>query len=138
MKQWTGIPFVDGGRARAGCDCYGLVRLYFLEELQLELPAYGETPAEDVARSTAAIDAALEDGAWRTIGRLEAQRGDVGLMWGFERVKGRPVKTRRHVGVMVDGRHMLHVEESTDSVIVPLSDSSVRHRLESFWRYRNL
>jgi hypothetical protein len=39
--------------------------------------------------------------------------------------------------VMIDARRMLHVEEGTDSVVVPLSHQSVQHRLESFWRHKS-
>lgn len=33
--RFIGIPFEDHGRARAGCDCWGLVCLIYQEELAI-------------------------------------------------------------------------------------------------------
>lgn len=136
--QYVGIPFVDGGRSASGVDCWGLAKVFLETEFGIAVPAYGETPAADLAGSEAAVSTAMTDGTWRRVERSDLRRGDIVVMYGVERVKGRLRKTRRHVGVMVDSRRMLHVEEGVDSVIVGLSHESVRGRLESFWRHRDL
>ena len=41
-----------------------------------------------------------------------------------------------HVGVMVDEKHMLHIEHKTDSVIVPLTHHTVQTRVAGFRRHR--
>lgn len=106
---YVGIPFVDGGRSREACDCWGLVHLVYREVLELDLPTYGEISARDVARVTERI---LEDSAgapWLPV--TGAPRPfDVLVM------RGKPY----HVGVMVDAQNVLHVERATSSVIVPV------------------
>lgn len=138
MTEWVGIPFVDGGRTAEAVDCYGIVRLYLLEEFGIELPLYGETPVADVVSINGLLAQTIADGTWRSVQRHEAKKGDVVLMWSFERIDGRPVRTLRHLGVLTTSRSMLHVELNTDSVVVALSHPLVRERLESFWRHKDL
>lgn len=140
IEGFVGIRFKDGGRDRSGADCWGLVRLYLQETFGLTLPTYSETPVADLTGSQRAINEAMTNGAWRKVDRSELRHGDVALLWCYEPDgTGRPVRTRRHVGVITaDPKKMLHVEDGTDSVIVPLSHVSVRSRLESFWRPRAL
>lgn len=38
VHKYIGIPFVSGGRDFNGCDCYGLVRLIFLNEYKYNFP----------------------------------------------------------------------------------------------------
>lgn len=46
MMSWAakyiGILFVEHGRTREGCDCWGLLRLVYREEFGIELPGYDE------------------------------------------------------------------------------------------------
>lgn len=136
MKGYAGIPFVDGGRDRSGTDCWGLVRLYLSETFGLDLPTYSETPASDLTGTTAAVAAAMGEGTWRRVD--EPREGDVVVMRGWEMVSGRTTRTLRHVGVVTYDGRLLHVEAGTDSVVVPFNHASVRHRIESFWRHRDL
>lgn len=42
MSHWAakyiGLPYVPGGREKDGVDCWGLLRLIYKEEMQLDLP----------------------------------------------------------------------------------------------------
>lgn len=121
------MPFVDRGRDWRGVDCWGLVSFIYRAELGIELPSYGDISATDLIRVSALIKADAEAEPWR-----EAERPlrpfDVVMM------RGRPW----HVGLMASETTVLHIEEITDSVIVPIAHDSVRHRIIGFRRHRNL
>jgi cell wall-associated NlpC family hydrolase len=38
MRKFIGIPFEYGGASFQGCDCFGLIQLYWREELGKEFP----------------------------------------------------------------------------------------------------
>ena len=43
LSNFVGIPHADLGRDRAGCDCYGLLRLVYAEDLGIALPSFTGT-----------------------------------------------------------------------------------------------
>ena len=45
LSDFVGIPHADLGRDRAGCDCYGLLRLVYAEDLGIALPSFTGTYA---------------------------------------------------------------------------------------------
>lgn len=134
-----GIPWLDGGRDRAGCDCYGLVFLFFRDALGIDLPSYAETPAADLLAGESAVDTALAGSTWSRVTRGEIRRGDVVLMTGVERgADGRLRRSTRHVGVLIDGATLLHVERGTGSVALRLSHPTIAPRIVAFYRHREL
>lgn len=106
----VGIPYRAGGRDRSGCDCWGLVRLWFAER-GIDLPSYdGPTiPSGHPALAAARAGAS----AWR---RVDAPRvGDLGL-W------TRP-RRELHAGVMAAPGMVLHNDSlSRGSAIVRVQD----------------
>ena len=68
-NAYIGLPHVALGRARSGCDCWGLVRLVYREQLGIALPAY--TPEGICVLEEGEIEAligqATSDGAWEPV-----------------------------------------------------------------------
>ncbi len=124
--RYIGLPFQDGGRGPDRVDCWGLVRLVLAEERGIVLPSYGEISAADLVRVARAMDAGKDDG-WRV--PAVPQAFDVCLMRGPR--GGRAVV---HVGLMTDTSHMIHVEQATATVRVPVSHFSVAGRIIGFRR----
>lgn len=128
MSWWAGlvgVPFADGGRGPHAYDCWGLVRRIYAEQLGVELPAYGEISAKDLARIARAMDGGKDDG-WQECG---PEPMAVVLMR-----SGRGGRRVVHVGVMVDSFKMIHVEEAAATAVVPITHFSVAGRIAGFRR----
>jgi len=130
MMEWwgryVGLPFLDGGRDLSGLDCWGLVRMVYAERLGVALPEYGEISAKDLVRVARAMEVGKNDG-WQTVSVPQAL--DVALMR-----SGQGGRLVVHVGVMVDNRRVLHVEQATAAVVVPVSHFSVAGRIMGYRR----
>lgn len=111
-SAYVGIPFKAHGRDRQGCDCWGLLRLVYLEQFGISVPSHDGpswepgTAPEEIARVIAA-----ESLAYPEITLGEERLGD-GLVV-------RMPDGEIHVALVLCPGWMLHVEESCASVIEP-------------------
>lgn len=107
-ESYLDIPFRDGGRDRAGCDCWGLVRLVWAEQRGRELPAWD---AYGTVRDRAAI-APLLSAALPVFEPLAEPRP-------FSIALFRSAVSVFHVGVMVDESRMLDIETAAGVWVRP-------------------
>jgi cell wall-associated NlpC family hydrolase len=140
--QYIGIAFRDLGRDRAGCDCWGLVRLVLAEQVGIQLPSlatrYGtEANADGVVE---VVEAERRSGAWQRVEPSGEQPLDVVEMTGAARVPGSGwVFGPLHVGVVVASGWLLHVERGTAAVLARYrEDQTIRRRVLGFWRHGRL
>jgi sulfur carrier protein ThiS len=124
FEQYIGLPYAEKGRDVSGVDCWGLVRLIYKNELQIDLPSFSvEYTQTDTARIEELI-AQYKEG-WQ-----EAQEPAVGSIVLF-RVFG----NESHVGVVVSPTHFIHVRENQDSVIESLNSASWARRVVGYFNY---
>ena len=125
FARYVGIPFADHGRDASGCDCWGLVRLFYREQFGIELsdmgPAYRDTTDADGMRRVHEDQLAC----WRPVN--DPAPGDAVLL----AVLGAPV----HVGVALDRRRMLHAQRGVDVVIERLDRPLWQNRFKGFYRH---
>lgn len=123
-NSYIGLPYESNGRTRAGVDCWGLVRLFYAEQLHIELPDYSElySGAWDPELSSV-IE--LHKSGWAETS--DAQPGDVCLF----NIYGEPA----HVGVYLGNRKFLHAREGRDSVVESLDSHQWSRRFGGFYRY---
>jgi cell wall-associated NlpC family hydrolase len=124
---YIGIPWKPRGRDRDGCDCWGLIRLVYGEELNLSLPSYADDYAvTDDRGSVAALFADGKTGlAWSETKVAEAFDLALFRVGGFD----------THVGIVVSAELMLHVDRRGPSRLERWEAAPWVDRLTSFWRY---
>lgn len=136
-NRYVGIPFCDtpGGE---GLNCWQLVREVLDQEAGLALPRYGETSAKDLAAVAFVMMAQRQGDPWIAVPLVQSKAFDLVLMKGRVRIEGKLQLQPNHIGIMVDDMHVLHVEERTSSVIVPIYHPTVQHRIDSVYRHKSL
>lgn len=70
IEKLIGIPFKNNGRDFDGCDCWGLVRLFYREVLGRELPEYIVDPRDD-DRVTETMISELKTPKWEILEKPE-------------------------------------------------------------------
>lgn len=120
---WVGVPFVAGGRDRNGCDCWGLLRLAWLEGRGIALPSY---TLEYDPLEGAEIERLLrgESGAWRRVETPEP----------WDLVLLRKAGFACHVGLVLGSDRFLHVDSGQLSRVERWSSPRWKRRLEGFYR----
>lgn len=121
--RYVGLPF---GEDQGQVTCWSLIRLVYSDLLSVDLPEYGEISARDLVRVARAMKRGADDG-WDVV--RDPKEFDVVLMR-----SGSGGVSVVHVGVMVSESRMLHVEQATSSVIVPLRHISVVGRIVGYRR----
>lgn len=132
-KPYVGAPFRRfGGDLKTGIDCWNLLRRVYREVFGIDLPEFAIDAAD--LRKVAGAISANKSANWVEVNRPMLKDGDGVLMFGH--VGERLARAETHVGIFVAPRHVLHVEETTASVVVPLGHGSIDYRLAGFYRHR--
>jgi probable lipoprotein NlpC len=67
-NRFVGIPYVEFGRSRAGCDCWGLACVIYREDLGIMLPDYlGYGSVDEHAEIAALINGAEASPIWQPV-----------------------------------------------------------------------
>lgn len=136
LPGYIGIPFVDGGRTRSGFDCWGLVRDVLAGQCGLDLPDHGPISAHDLLAVAKGMREDASAPPWQRV--AEPRLYDVVLMTGHTSDHGRLRTVECHCGLVLDHRHILHIEDHTGSVWVAMDNWTIKPRLRGFYRHEAL
>ena len=126
MTKYIGIPYLDKGRTFAGCDCYGLVKLYYKNELNIDIPEVNtgaETP-----RRTLAVYLEQISKKWR---EATPQKNAVVAMC----LNAEHPKMVTHFGVMLNNKTMLHSYKNAHSHIISIDHPTVKNQIKGFYKW---
>ncbi len=121
LRAYVGLPFSE-------VHCWGLVCRVYADTLGIILPTYGDVAAHDLIRVSREMKKGKAAEVWSAVS--EPAELDVVLMRSPR--GGRAVV---HVGVAVDRTRLLHVEDASAAVVVPMAHVSVAGRIVGFRRY---
>lgn len=121
------IPFIPHGRTFQGCDCWGLVRLIYKEELNIDLPSF--TTEYDKLNPVEIEDVIGLNK--ETIKYVEVKDEDFKE---FDLLLFEQYGKDSHIGLYVDNDYYIHTNRRKDTVIEKLSVSS--HKLKGVYRVR--
>lgn len=131
VSDYIGIPFEDHGRSMSGADCWGLNRLVWREQFDLDVPSflneYTDTTDSDDISSAIEREKSLE---WSQVQRDEERLGDGVLI----RMRGVPM----HVGLVVEPGVMLHIETGVNACIERYDGLKWSKRIVGFYRHERM
>lgn len=129
-NRFVGLSHEAGGRVRAGCDCYGLARVIYQEELGLSLPDYlGALSIEEEGEIAALIAGRARLPMWVPID---------GPAVAFDLAVFRRGRMQTHLGVVVRRGLMLHMVEGDCAKLEPYHTGRWAARLTGHWRHIDL
>ncbi len=126
LADFIGIPFVDKGDGFNGADCFGLVRLYYKDVMNIKL----FKPDSSAFNSKSVLREFLEETSrnWNKVS--EPQINDVVAM----AHDPRHPKIVQHFGIYIGNGKMIHTLEKVGSHIVKLRD--YKYFIKGYYRWQ--
>ena len=123
-NKYIGIPYLDNGRTTAGTDCWGLVRLIYKEEFNIELPSFfSDYTISDIDRISELMSQYRE--GWEPLSLPE--EGCVVLF----NILGKA----SHIGIMINDRQFVHTRRNQEASIETLDSIKWTNRVAGFYKY---
>lgn len=123
-NKYVGIPFKANGRDETGLDCWGLARLIYKNEFNIQLPSFESDYTLDDDFRIQELVAQYKEG-WSQ--KETPSSGDLILF----RILGE----EQHVGVVIDSTYFIHVRENSDTAVERLDSPKWQKRIIGFYEY---
>ena len=125
FDKYIGLPYQENGRTWQGVDCWGLARLFYKDEFDVDLPDYSDLYTGSWDEQVTKLINAHKD-TW-----IETQEPNIGDLCLFN-IYGEPA----HVGVYVGDNKFLHSRDGSDSAIESLSSVVWKKRFSGFYKHQ--
>lgn len=129
LAEWAGlyvgIPFKSGGRDKSGLDCYGLLRLVYIEEFNTTLPDLRDLYINALDTNETAPLYKKYAPLLRGDKTACPKSGDAAVM--LER--GLPT----HLGIYAGGGYILHATRHLGTVLQRTTSPDLKGRVEGYY-----
>lgn len=123
-EKYIGVPFLETGRTLAGCDCWGLVRIVYRQELGILLPSWS---FHKDLNDTRIIENELSE-AHKVFEKIDSiEPFSIALISSQISVL--------HVGIVVNEKTMLHTLKGKDACIAKIGIYD--RQLKGFYRHHD-
>jgi cell wall-associated NlpC family hydrolase len=131
--QYIGIPFLDLGRDRSGCDCWGHHRLILKEQAAIDLPSGDGYEGTDSKEDGPAIERVINGGLSGYGRKIDpgSERCLDGILF---RIVGFPM----HVGTILAPGVAIHCIEGSGARLMFYGHPKHRHVVLGFYRHHTL
>lgn len=129
LDKFIGIPFVNRGRDFNGCDCYGLLMLYYKEVLGINVPDTQITAMQPMR--TMAMYLEYVKANWELIDNPEINCG-IALS-----LNENHPKLVTHFAVMISETKALHTLNKLESHIIDINSPTFKPFIRGFYRWKN-
>ena len=128
ISKFVGIPFVSKGRSFNGCDCYGLVKLYYKEILNIDIPETIIT-AEQPRRTFANY---LNEISKNWTATTPAKNVVVAMS-----VNAEHPNLVTHFAVMIDDKRFIDTREDMSSYLTSIDDERIKNQIKGFYKWQH-
>ena len=125
FDKYIGLPYQENGRSTSGVDCWGLARLFYKHELNIELPDYSDLYSGSWDEQVTKLINYHKD-SWE-----ETKKPELGDLCLFN-IYGEPA----HIGIYVGDSKFLHARDGQDSVIESLNNPLWKRRVSGYFKYQ--
>ena len=128
ISKFIGIPFVSKGRSFNGCDCYGLVKLYYKEILNIDIPETIIT-AEQPRRTFANY---LNEISKNWTATTPAKNVVVAMS-----VNAEHPNLVTHFAVMIDDKRFIDTRENMSSYLTSIDDEKIKNQIKGCYKWQH-
>ena len=125
ISKYIKIPYKNKGRDINGCDCWGLIRLIYINEYGITLPILSSNYEEASDAIEVGYTVENEKLSIRNKQKNIPEYGDL-IIFNINR-------NPCHIGMYIGKNRVLHILKGTDSVIESLNSFRLKGRIEGYY-----
>jgi hypothetical protein len=122
-NKYIGIPFKDKGRDINGIDCWGLARLIYKQEYNIDLPNFSTDYEENDTLRMQDLIAQYKEG-WE---KIETPIEGCLILFNI-------MGSETHIGIAVSDTHFVHSREGMDSAIESFDSFKWNKRISGYYK----